>query len=91
VGGKEQLLRRLCREAVSEDVGWWMPHLYQNFLLGNLDFVRTRGAAQLMSSAVVCVISHLRGGVRVGVLIRWLIRLVLFRALLRLWRIIRRR
>ena len=35
--------------------------------------------------------SYLRGGVRVGVLIRWLIRLVLFRALLLLWRIIRRR
>jgi hypothetical protein len=33
----------------------------------------------------------LAGGVRVGVLIRWLIRLLLFRGLFLLWRIVRRR
>ena len=38
-----------------------------NFLLGNLEFVRVRGAVQLMSSIVVCVISYLRGGARGGV------------------------
>ena len=31
MGGKEQLLRRLCRGAVSEDAGWWMPHPYHRF------------------------------------------------------------
>jgi hypothetical protein len=55
---------------------------------------RIGGVAQLLSSAGVYVPDYheeVHKEVRVGVLIRWLFRLVLFRVLVGLWRLVRRR
>jgi hypothetical protein len=48
------------------------------------------GVAQLLSFGFVYVLEYYEE-VRVGLFIRWLLRLVLFRVLMGLWRIIRRR
>ncbi len=53
-------------------------------------FARVSGVAQPVSSGDVYVLDYYEE-VRVGVLIRWLFRLVLFRVLVGLWRIFRRR
>ena len=50
-----------------------------------------RGVVQLVSSADVYVLDLYEEVVNVGVLLRWLFRLVLFRVLVSLWRIVRRR
>ena len=57
---------------------------------GPLLFAGVRGVAQPVSSADVCVLDYCEE-VRVGVLIRWLFRVLLFRVLVGLWRIARRR
>ena len=54
-------------------------------------FARVSGVVQPGSSGDVYVLDHYEEVVRVGVLIRWLLRLVLFRVLVGLWRIFRRR
>ena len=56
---------------------------------GPLLFAQVRGVAQLVASADVYVLD-LYEEVNVGVLLRWLFRLVLFRVLVSLWRIVRR-
>ena len=53
-------------------------------------FARVSGVVQPGSYGDVYVLDHYEE-VRVGVLIRWLFRLVLFRVLVGLWRIFRRR
>ncbi len=53
-------------------------------------FARVSCVAQPESSGGVYVLDYYEE-VRVGVLIRWLFRLVLFRVLVALWRIVRRR
>ena len=55
-----------------------------------LHFARVSGVAQPVSSGDVYIFDYCEE-VRVGVLIRWLFRLVLFRVLVGLWRIFRRR
>jgi hypothetical protein len=53
-------------------------------------FARVSGVAQPVAYGDVYVLDHYEE-VHVGVLIRWLIRLVLFRVLVGLWRIFQRR
>ena len=58
--------------------------------LGSIVSWGKSGVAQLAPSVDVYVLDFYEE-VRVGVLIRWLFRLVLFRVLVGLWRLVRRR
>jgi hypothetical protein len=67
-----------------------VPTGLASYAVPALLFARVSGVAQPVSSGDVYVLDDYEE-VCVGVLIRWLFRLVLFRVLVGLWRIFRRR